>query len=76
MKIKEKVLKVLRSPAHRYENDMLADEIIEIFNEDFLMIMAETTTEAQLNFWEKASDFQKGLLKNLKKAGYKLSYVK
>ncbi len=29
-------------------------------------VIADTTLEAQLNFWQKASDFQKGLIKNLK----------
>ncbi len=35
-------------------------------------IIQETTVEAQLNFWQKASDYQKGLLKNLKNAGFNL----
>jgi len=35
-------------------------------------IIQETTVDAQLNFWQKASDYQKGLLKNLKNAGFNL----
>ena len=35
-------------------------------------IMQETILEAQLNFWQKASDFEKGLVKNLKEKGYKV----
>lgn len=44
----------------------------EITIEELRQIIHETTIEAQLNFWQKASDFQKGLIKNLKEKGYKI----
>jgi hypothetical protein len=35
-------------------------------------IMDDTAVEATLKFWQKASEYHNGLLKNLKDAGYKL----
>ena len=45
----------------------------EITIKELREIIGETTLEAQLNFWQKASDFQKGLIKNLKEKGYKIN---
>jgi len=44
----------------------------EITVKELREIMGETILEAKLNFWQKASDFQKGLCKNLKEKGYKI----
>ena len=35
-------------------------------------IINDTTLQAQFAFWQRASDYQKGLLKNLKDKGYNL----
>lgn len=51
--------------------DKLKSQSITLF--ELAEIINETTTEAQLLFWQKASDYQKGLLKNLKEKGYKLT---
>lgn len=37
--------------------------------EQLKQVLADTTLEAQLKFWQKPSDFQKGLIENLKKIG-------
>lgn len=44
----------------------------EISLEELAVIIDETSFEAQLLFWQKPSDYQKGLVKNLRKKGFKV----
>lgn len=49
--------------------DTLLHKAITEEREKWIEALADTTVEAQLKFWQKASDFQKGLLMNLKERG-------
>lgn len=49
----------------------LASETITLL--ELATAINDTTMDAQLNFWQKASDYQKGLLENLKLRGFDLT---
>lgn len=40
--------------------------------EKVISIESKESRKARINFWKKASDYQKGLIKNLEKNGFKI----